>query len=244
MKICLAQTRPVSGDVPSNISRHHQLVTFAAACGSEFILFPELSITGYEPALGHTLATTPEDHRFAVFQNSSNFHNIAIAFGVPLKTEIRPTISLLVFQPRQPCLTYSKQYLHPDEAPYFTAGNSNAGLLNGKNKLALAICYEISVREHAENAYNSGAEIYLASVAKSAEGVRKAGERLSQIAKEYAMTVCMANCTGLNDGMVCAGRSAAWNKRGELLAQLDDSSEVLLLLDTVAGKCQVHYFER
>jgi predicted amidohydrolase len=60
--------------------------------------------------------------------------------------------------------------------------------------------------------------------------------RLSEIARTYSMTVIMSNCTGLCDGEQCAGKSAVWNNKGELLGQLNDDGEGLLVFDTDTGE--------
>ncbi|MFK7978556.1 MAG: hypothetical protein AB8G86_01120 [Saprospiraceae bacterium] len=64
----------------------------------------------------------------------------------------------------------------------------NEDLLIRGTKIALAICYEISVPKHIAAATKNGAKIYLASVAKTQEGVQQAAERLSLIAKNYKGT--------------------------------------------------------
>ena len=85
---------------------------------------------------------------------------------------------------------------------------------------------------HAENAYAGGADIYLVSVAKTIIGVEAAHLRLAEIARTYRMTVLLANCVGTADGDICGGRSAVWNNKGQLLAQLDQINEALLIYDT------------
>lgn len=102
--------------------------------------------------------------------------------------------------------------------------------INNTN-LALAICYEVSVAEHAECAYKSGAQTYIASVAKFMNGIDKVLNRLSEIAEKYSMTVFMSNCVGISDGNVCAGKSSIWNNKGLLVAQLDDKCEGILMMD-------------
>ncbi len=47
MKICVAQTRPVKGDIQTNIDNHKRLIDLAISNGADTIIFPELSITGY-----------------------------------------------------------------------------------------------------------------------------------------------------------------------------------------------------
>ncbi|HET9532598.1 MAG TPA: nitrilase-related carbon-nitrogen hydrolase, partial [Blastocatellia bacterium] len=64
MKICVAQTRPVKGDIQGNIDNHKRLIDLAASNGADMLIFPELSITGYEPELSRELATNQDDERF------------------------------------------------------------------------------------------------------------------------------------------------------------------------------------
>ena len=75
-----------------------------------------------------------------------------------------------------------------------------------QTNLALAICYELSVREHTERAVKSGADMYIASVAKFADGVAKALNRLADIAKTYSMPVFMPTVLALRMGMNVRGR--------------------------------------
>lgn len=238
MKLCLAQTKPHVGDVEANIYDHQQLIHLAVDGGADLLIFPELSITGYEPTLAKSKATTPDDPRFAVFQTLSDKHHLSIGIGVPIHAATGVTISLLLFQPAQARSLYSKQYLHPDEEPFFISGKNDRQLFD---KTALAICYEISVPRHAADAFQNGVGRYIASVAKSVAGVRQASDRLSQIAGTYSVITGMANCLGLNDGMVCGGNSSFWNRRGQLVGQLNDSREGVLLLDTITETVQEKY---
>lgn len=231
MKICVAQTRPIKGDIQSNIDNHKKLIDLAVSDGADVIIFPELSLTGYEPELAEELAAHQDDSRFDDFQEMSDAKQITIGVGMPTKNAPLPCISMLLFQPHKARQTYSKRYLHSDEEPFFVGGQNSAGLIDDRN-IALAICYELSVPQHAENAFHSGAEIYVASVAKTADGVNKAVERLSDIASKYSMTVLMSNCVGRCDDFESAGRTSIWNNNGLLVAQLDDTSEGVVVINT------------
>ena len=232
MKIALIQSRPVKGNIESNIRDHVRLTRQAADSGAEFAVFPELSITGYEPTLAKDLAMQPGDPRLDIFQQLSDGENITIAVGVPTSGATGTQISLVVFQPGTDRQVYSKQYLHPDEFPFFVNGNDPLYLGDETGKIALAICYEISVPEHSFEANAAGAAIYIASVAKTESGTRNAFTTLPQIAARYSMHVLMANCVGLCDGVICAGSSAAWNKDGQLVGKLDGVNEGVLIFDT------------
>lgn len=232
MKICVAQTKPVAGNVAQNIMQHKKLVNLAVLHGADLIIFPELSLTGYEPKLAQALATTKDDNRLDALQNISNEKGITIGAGMPLKSSEGVLIGMILFSPQQPRRSYAKQYLHEDETPYFIGGKEAVFLEEGGQKIALAICYELSVPAHAADAFTNGATIYIASVAKTEKGVMAATERLAAIARQYAVPVLMANCVGVCDGEVCAGHSSAWNYKGSLVAQLSSTSEGLIMMDT------------
>ena len=174
MKICLAQTRPISGDVQQNIDRHCEWIEQAVDESADAIFFSELSLTGYEPMLATELATTQYDTRFTIFQQLSNANQLIIGVGMPIRHDAGVQIGMLVFQPGRVPQTYAKQFIYPDEEPFFSCGNELIILTVGSYKIALAICYELSVPIHAETAHRNGANVYMASVAKSATGVVKA----------------------------------------------------------------------
>jgi predicted amidohydrolase len=232
MKICVAQTKPLKGDIQRNIDQHINLINLALSHGATTIIFPELSLTGYEPTLAKELATNQDDQRFTIFQKISDASQLTIGVGVPTKNNTGICISMVIFQPDKKRQLYSKKFLHADEEPFFISGQNTISLASGKNNIALAICYEISVAEHAENAFKSGAIIYIASVAKSVNGISNALTTLSTIAHRYSMTVLMSNCVGQCDGDECAGKTSIWNNRGLLLAQLNNTSEGVLIIDT------------
>lgn len=230
MKLCAAQIKPVKGDVDANIIRHKALINAALSRNADVIIFPELSITGYEPTLAADLASDVNDTRLKDLQDISNANNVTLGVGMPLKGPNGISISMILFQPRQPRQVYSKKYLHSDEVPFFAPGQTPGFLLEGN--IAPAICYEISIAQHSEDAHNLGARVYFASVAKTAKGVERAMKELPAIANQYSMQVLMSNCVGHCDNFECGGSSSVWNNRGALLGHLDDRREGILIYDT------------
>ena len=67
MKLAVAQTKPEAGNIEKNIEIHKSLIASAVANKVDLIVFPELSLTGYEPSLAKQLATDQNDHRLDVF---------------------------------------------------------------------------------------------------------------------------------------------------------------------------------
>lgn len=232
VRVCIAQTNPVIGDIQRNIEHHKKFVDKAVSTGSSLIIFPELSLTGYEPALAETLATQLDDERFDDFQRISDTKQITIGVGVPIRKKKGINIGMILFQPQQERKLYSKKFLHPDEEAFFVSGDNINPITVNETAITLAICYEISIPEHTEAAAKTGSGIYIASVAKSVHGIDKALKTLAETARKYSMTVMMSNCIGISDGHECAGKSSVWNNKGLLVGQLDGKSEAILVVDT------------
>jgi predicted amidohydrolase len=232
MKICISQAKPLKGDIENNIENHKRMIQVAVSENADLIVFPELSVTGYEPDLAKNLAIDANDAILNDFQTISDAENISIAVGMPTRSEKGINISLIFFQPHQDRLVYSKKYLHADEEPFFAHGE-NFPILNLKGKkIAPVICYELFAPEHFAEAHKNNAEIYLASVAKTAGGMERAAHRLSEIARNHAIPVLISNSVGYSDNFLSAGKSAVWDSSGNLLKQLDDENEGLLIFDT------------
>lgn len=231
MKLCSAQIQPIKGDIERNIQKHISFIRLAIDNGANLIFFPELSLTGYEPILAKELATTQGDKRLAIFQEISDANQIIICVGIPTQQQNDICISMMIFQPLTTRQTYSKQILHADEYPFFVSGKQQTFISYKNNKIAPAICFESLQIEHAEHASSNGANIYLASVAKSAKGVEKADIHYPKIAKNLNLTVLIANSVGPADDFVSTGNSAVWNNEGKMLAQLDDTYEGIIIYD-------------
>ncbi len=231
MKISVAQNRPVIGDVDANITSHKKLIELAAANGASLVVFPELSLSGYEPKIAAQIATTVDDPRFNDLQTLSDKHSIVIGAGIPIKNKRGLTITMIIFQPHQPRTTYSKKYLHEDEEPFFVSGDNFSSFIVNSKKISFAICYEISVREHAQVAANDDPVVYVASVAKFRRHMESTIATLSKTAKDHSMIAMMSNCLGVCDGAECVGMSLAIDQRGALIDQLDDKREGVLIVD-------------
>jgi len=232
MKICIAQTKPVKGNVSANIEAHIKFIELALTFNAEAIFFPELSLTGYEPELAKNLATNQNDNRLDVFQQISDNNKIIIGLGLPTIAESKIRISMIIFESNRRRQTYSKQQLHSDEFPYFANGIDQIIIKANDTHIAPAICYESLQPTHSENAFKLGANVYLASVAKSETGITKAYEHYPKVAKQHAMPVLMVNCIGFCDTFLSVGKSAVWAKEGKLAGQLDDKTEGILVFDT------------
>ena len=233
MILTVAQTHPHKGDILKNIKQHKRLIDIAVSYNADTIIFPELSLTGYEPELAKTLAMSASDKQLDCFQDISNAKNITIGVGIPINTEGAICISMVLFKPNKSRQVYFKKYLHSSEMPFFVGGQNETTFIEG-TKTALAICYELSVPQHAEDASKNGAEYYIASVVE--DTIDKAIVKLSATAAKYKMTVLMANAVGQTGTYLCDGKSSVWDNEGKLLGQLDTTHEGVLVFNTETKK--------
>ena len=233
MRVAVVQLAPVKGDIDRNLEAHIGWIKQAVSKDADLVVFPELSLTGYEPELARALASHQNDKRLDRLQQLSNACKITIGVGLPTREKEDLFISMILFRPEKERLTYSKQFLYPTEVPVFTAGSNPLLLAFETDVVAPAICYELSNREHYEYAARHKASVYLASVLNSVEGVEADLIKLGEIARQYKMVTFMANYTGTSGGYRCAGRSTVWNEKGEVMQQLGEGDEGLLVYDTV-----------
>ncbi len=235
MRFGVAQIKSKAGDIEGNIRRHKAMISVAAEIKSDALIFPELSITNYEPSLAKGLATDPTDARFDDFQKLSDINDLMIGVGMPIKASTGILIGMLIFRPNLPRSLYSKRYLHADEIPFFASGQSEIILDVKGERIAPSICYESLLPEHSNTASKNKITIYAASVAKPSEGIEKAMKHYPEIAKNHSMNVLMSNAVGHCDNFQSVGKSAVWNSDGSLLAQLNATDEGVLVLDTKTG---------
>src|SRR5256885_16415586 len=84
-KIAAAQVASIRGDIQANVATHAAAIAAAARHGVAVLVFPELSLTGYEPDLAAELAMTAEDGRLAPLLALAREHRIEAVVGAPLQ---------------------------------------------------------------------------------------------------------------------------------------------------------------
>ncbi|WP_447734358.1 carbon-nitrogen hydrolase family protein [Pseudomonas shirazensis] len=239
MKLCAVQLAALKGDLAGNLRRHLYCIEQAARAGAQLVVFPELSLSGYEPALAQALAQTADSVWLEPVQTLCDQLGVSVALGLPLQAASGVQIGMPILRPAKPALVYAKQRLHADEMEFFTAGDNPLVFTAGELRVAPAICYESMFVEHAMQAREDGAGVYLVSVAKSAKGIREGFAHYPAVASRLSMPVLLANCVGPADNFTGAGCSAAWDSQGRLLAALDEHSEGLIMLDTTSASAAV-----
>jgi len=146
-------------------------VEAAAQHGVQLLLFPELSLTGYELSMLSALKLRVDDADLLPLKAAAQRHQMIIVVGAALDVGLAlPEIASLVFMPSGEVEVYSKQFLHTGEHAYAIPGQDDLLLEYGSDRLAFAICADITQVMYAKNAASDGASLYLASVLLSPEG--------------------------------------------------------------------------
>ena len=101
-KIAAAQIPSVRGAIEENIATHTAAIAAAARNGVTVLVFPELSLTGYEPDLAAELAMTAADSRLAPLVALAPGASRSITLAppmVPTSNRVTGLLSWYTFRP-------------------------------------------------------------------------------------------------------------------------------------------------
>lgn len=247
--LAAAQTIPKRGDVDANLDAHLRLIHAAAERGARVIVFPELSLTGYELDLAGELAFTERDRRLAPLVDAASTCGMTVIAGAPVRHDTRLYIGAFIVSPHGSVDLYTKQRLGafppdvnpggpvpPAEATVFAAGNLDPLLRFDGHTAAVAICADIGRPSHSAHAADRGATTYLAGMFVIPQDIEADTTRLASYASRHRMTVVFANYGGPSGGLPSAGCSAIWSDRGQLLMRLAASGVGLAVaIETETG---------
>jgi predicted amidohydrolase len=226
----IAQINSVRNDYKQNIDKHMEYIKLAAQNDAKIIIFPELSIIGYERELAKEQYFIRNDSRLDCLKKASVDHDIIIVAGSPLLLKNQLYISSLIFTPTNDQMIYTKKYLHPGEELYFSpSAQYDPDIIINGEQLSFAICYDIEKNEHIKSVKNKQSNYYVASIFYSKDGIQSGLKRLQYLAKEYSIAVFMSNYVGTCWDMEAGGCSSIWSRYGDLVVTADTYSECLLV---------------
>ena len=123
--IAAAQSTSVPLDVAANVQEHLRFVEAAADHGVQWLVFPELSLTGYELAAMPSLMLHADHALLAPLRDASRRTGMAITVGAPVDSDTAlPSIGAITLWPDGQHSVYRKFHLHggghcqPHEAKY------------------------------------------------------------------------------------------------------------------------------
>lgn len=232
MILASAQTSPKRFDINANLNDHYKLVALAANNKADLILFPELSITGYEREKVKELIFKKYDSRLDKLRNLSIKNQIIVIAGAPIQIGMELYIGAFIIKPDDTISIYTKHFLHTGEdVIYKSSFDYNPIIKIESEQISLAICADINNPKHPENAKEVDTTIYLASIFWEPKDMDRAYKTLSNYAKKYSMNVLLSNYTGQSWGLDGGGQSGFWDNNGNLISNLNDTDPGLLIIE-------------
>jgi NAD+ synthase (glutamine-hydrolysing) len=232
VNIGLAQIYPKIGDVSANLDKHLQWIADAKSQGVDLLVFPELSLTGYQVqdlVSEVAIQATPSDPVFAKMLDASR--EIDVMFGfVQRDTRNRYTISAAYLSGGQCLHVHKKVYLPTysmfDEGRYFDQGESIRAFDTRFGRVGMLICEDFWHISPPYLLWLDGADMLLMHSASPSRGL-DAGDRLissrwvEQTNQAYGafLTNYVIHCNrvGWEDGKNFAGGSSVVDPNGEFV---------------------------
>lgn len=216
LTIAVGQPLCVPCDVAANALAHAATVR---AAGARVVVFPEMSLTGYEfdaPPIAI------EDPRLEpIVEACAETGSVALV-GAPVHGEVGGShIAMLAIDKTGVTVAYRKMWLGGAEPDRFTPGSEPAVLEVDGWRLGLAICKDTGIPQHASDTAALGIDAYVAGVLESAEDAAIVGERARRVAVDHHVWVAIASFAGSTGGGYdqAAGGSGVWSLDGVVICQ-------------------------
>jgi predicted amidohydrolase len=216
LTIAVAQPVCHPGDVAANAVAHAAAIR---AAGARLVVFPELSLTGYEL---DAPVVTPDDARLAPIVDACRETGSVALVGAPVDGRSdRDNIAMLAVDGTGARVAYRKIWLGTTETGRFCAGTEPAVLELDGWRLGLAICKDAGVPQHWADTVALGIDAYVAGSVKTVDEGKLQDERAMRVATEHGVWVAVASGAGTNGGEYdpAAGRSGIWAADGSVVTQ-------------------------
>lgn len=217
LTVSAVQYQALDGGVVPNAMEHVRLIEDAESHGARLVVFPELSLTGYNLAL----LTSPEswlvqdDSRLADIREICRRTGItAVVGGAYREPGGTPRLASLAIHPDGTTETAYKAHLHGHEEDIFVAGNGACLLELDGWRIGLAICFDAAVPAHSTGAAEAGADAYAVSAAYTREEDRRLELHLGARAMDNRMFGILANLGGTTTLGPSCGLSGFWGPDG------------------------------
>lgn len=228
--VAVVQLTSVPADVEANVAEHARLIAEAGAQGADVVVFPELSLTGYELgaiAGDPALTLSREDPRLVPLVAACATAGPVAVVGAPVASEGRRLLAALVLDGHGVRDVYGKRHLHESEAGVFAAGDRDVLLDVGGSRLALAVCFDSAHPEHATACRAAGADAYLVGANFAVGEEDRIAERMAARAREGGLWVALAQHAGRAGTWDACGGSGFWAPTGEKVVHLGQESPAL-----------------
>lgn len=217
LTVSAIQYQPLEGGVSANVPEHVRLIEDADSHGARLVIFPELSLTGYDLPLLRSADQwlVPGDARLAAVREICRRTGVTAVVGAALReSDGTPRLASLAVHPDGSEEAGFKSHLHGAEEALFTAGRGPALLDVDGWKIALAICFDAAHPVHSGTAADAGADVYAVSALYTQGEGPRLGLHLGARAMDNRIYTLLANLGGLTPLGPSCGLSGFWGPDG------------------------------
>jgi len=237
LKLALAQTNFLVGDVGGNAARIRQIAADARAAGAQLVVFPELALVAYPPEdlLFHRGLRRQVEAALAAL--TAERDGPALLVGFPEYTERAIFNAVAVLHAGEELARYRKQCLPNygvfDEQRYFARGESSGLVTLQGLRLGLLICEDIWQDAPAQAARAAGAEALIVVNASPYEQGKQIQREtlLRRRAAETGLPLVYVNLVGGQDELVFDGQSVVLDREGEVVLRAPAFAESLSFVE-------------
>lgn len=248
VRVALAQTNPIVGDISGNLDACFEAVRDAAAGGARVVLFGEMVVTGYPiEDLAHRVSfvSKAQDavNAFATRLTSAGFGDIAVVIGHPALASEPNGWAIAhncasVLRHGTVIGSYAKHHLPNysvfDEHRNFVPGDQLLTFEHDGLRFSTVICEDIwqagGPVAQLSNARTDVALVLNGSPFEVDKDDRRLG-LVSELAKTHGCSVAYANLVGGQDDLVFDGDSIVVGSDGRVVARGQQFAEDLILID-------------
>jgi predicted amidohydrolase len=215
LAVAAAQPPCVALDVVSNAHAHAEAIRRAQA---RLVVFPELSLTGYELAAD---PVAPDDPALRPIVEACAETGAVALVGAPIEEHGSRFIAALHVDGDGVTVAYRKSHLGGDELDRFHGGDGPTVLELDGWRVGLGICKDTGVAEHTSGTASLGVDLYAAGLVHLPEELDEQDARGERIAAACSSYVAFASFAGATGGGydATAGESTIWAPDGSVLAR-------------------------
>lgn len=230
LRVAAVQAAAVPGDLGANLAAAVTWIEEAADRGAELVVFPEAFTTGYGEEIFVGQLPSADLAWCAPVQAAVDRARVVVFLCTPLDHGTHRTLSTVVLRPGHvPVAAYDKQHLDEAEQQLFAPGDHGTTILIKDVNVAISICYDASFPEHAAQAAEDGADLYVNSGAYFPSGEHRRDLHHASRALDNGLYVVYSGLTGGPHRFI--GGTGAFDPEGRLLEQLPEGEEGLVLVD-------------
>lgn len=215
LSVAAAQPPCRARDVAGNAAQHAAAVTAARA---RLVVFPELSLTGYE--LDAEPVDVADPALRPLVEACAQTGSVALA-GAPIAEGGRSFIAALRVDGSGVTVAYRKSHLGGDENLRFSPGDGPTAIVLDDWRIGIGICKDTGVSAHTAATAVLGIDLYVAGLVHAPEELAEQDARGARIAAACHSHVAFASFAGPTGGgyEATAGTSTIRSPDGRVLAR-------------------------